>query len=41
MQVAYDCGFRDFGESKVQELTAKMESFIRMQDGTYRTLATK
>lgn len=27
MQVAYDCGFRDFGESKVQELTAKMESF--------------
>lgn len=27
MQVAYECGFRDFGESKVQELTEKQESF--------------
>jgi len=27
MQVAYDCGFRDFAESKVQELTLKQENF--------------
>lgn len=27
MQIAYDCGFRDFAESKVQELTLKYDSF--------------
>lgn len=27
MQEAYDCGIRDFGENKVQELMMKMDSF--------------